>query len=115
MRARLVFGESIEKETSTVRIRKIANQKIKIGFRLGHSAHSTRSNRSYKSYRTYFFLSPKYHNRARTPAMRPHAQRLNLTISLVVDPAFDQLWTENVALQQKVVIGFERLDRKRVV
>ena len=109
MRARLVFGESIEKETSTVRIRKIANQKIKIGFRLGHSAHSTRSNRSYKTIGPIFSYRLNIIIQRELERMRPHAQRLNLTISLVVDPAFDQLWTENVALQQKVVIGFERL------
>ena len=39
--------------------------------------------------------------------MRTHSQRIDFAFTLVIDPAFDQLRTEDVAFQQEVVICFE--------
>ena len=43
--------------------------------------------------------------------MRPQPQRLNLALTFVIDPSFDQLRSENIALQQKLVVVFQRVQR----
>src|SRR6185312_7325061 len=43
--------------------------------------------------------------------MRAHPKRSNLLLTLVADPAINQLLAEDIALQQEVVIGFEGFQR----
>ena len=40
--------------------------------------------------------------------VRAHAQRLNLLLAFIRDPTVDQRRSEHVALQEELVIGFER-------
>src|SRR6266404_7318697 len=43
--------------------------------------------------------------------MWPQSQRLNLALTLVIGPAFDQLRSEYIALQQKLVVVFQSVQR----
>ena len=42
--------------------------------------------------------------------MRPHVNGVDLLLALVVDPRLDQIFGKDAALQQEVVIGFQRVD-----
>src|SRR2546423_4839929 len=43
--------------------------------------------------------------------VRSHTHRIYLAFALVADPAVDELRREDLALQEKLVVGFERLER----
>src|SRR5271156_5522569 len=45
--------------------------------------------------------------------MRPQANRVDLVLALPADPGLDQVLAEHAALQEELVIGFERVDRLR--
>ena len=40
--------------------------------------------------------------------VRAHAHRVDLALALVADPAFNQARREHVALEKKLVVGFQR-------
>src|SRR4029079_18337556 len=68
-------------------------------------------NRSYRTCRTYFLHCLNIVVQRELKRMRAHAERRDLAIALVCNPALDQLRAEYVTLEQEVVIGFQRLQR----
>lgn len=54
----------------------------------------------------YFFSYIEVH--AELQRMRAHTHGLNLFFAFVCNPAFDDVRGEDITLEEKVVIGFER-------
>src|SRR6185295_6086823 len=120
--------QPLEEQTSAILIRQLAQQEIEIGVRLGHTPILQEQTFVGAALRGRPLLSADEFRGAATECrpykssldvviqrelewMRAHAERRDLAIALVSNPALDQLRAEHVTLEQEVVIGFQRFQR----